>query len=83
MSFREQLRGKRGNRTFGLARISVVVCGARVGDGAQAVSGHVVLADECVAPSHPSPLVIRDVLVQECQSVRDQGRAVSNSGAQT
>lgn len=66
-----------------LARISVVVCGARVGDGAQAVSGHVVLTDQCVVPNHPSPLVIRDVLVQECQSVRDQGRAVPNSGAQT
>ena len=52
-----------------LARISVVVCGARGGDGAQAVSGHLVLTDEGVAPNRPPPLVIRDVLVQECESV--------------
>ena len=26
------------------------------------------------APNRPPPLVIRDVLVQECQSVRDQDR---------
>jgi tRNA(adenine34) deaminase len=56
-----------------LARISVVVCGARGGDDGQAVSGHVVLTDECVAPSRPPPLVIRDVLVHECERVRDQG----------
>ena len=58
-----------------LARISVVVCGARADDGGQAVSGHIVLTDERVAPNRPSPLVIRDVLVQECQSVRDQARS--------
>jgi tRNA(adenine34) deaminase len=57
-----------------LARISVVVCGARGDDGGQAVSGHIVLIDERVAPNRPPPLVIRDVLVQECESVRDQGR---------
>lgn len=55
-----------------LARISVVVCGARGDDGEHAVSGHIVLTDERVAPNRPPPLVIRDVLVQECQSVRDQ-----------
>jgi len=57
-----------------LARISVVVCGARGNDGGHAVSGHIVLTDERVAPNRPPPLVIRDVLVQECESVRDQGR---------
>ena len=56
-----------------LARISVVVCGARGRDGEPA-SGHIVLTDERVAPSRPPPLVIRDVLVQECESVRDHGR---------
>src|SRR4029453_19658210 len=60
-----------------LARISVVVCGARGGDGEQAVSGHIVLTDERVAPNRPPPLVIRDVLVQECDSVRDKGRLCS------
>jgi len=57
-----------------LARISVVVCGARGGDGRQAVSGHIVLTDERVAPNRPPPVVIRDVLVQECEHVRDQRR---------
>ena len=55
-----------------LARISVVVCGARGGDGGHALSGHIVLTDEGAAPNFPAPLVIRDVLVQECQSVRDE-----------
>ena len=55
-----------------LARISVVVCGARGGEGGHAVSGHIVLTNERLAPNHPSPLVIRDVLAQECDSVRDQ-----------
>src|SRR5262245_64693285 len=56
-----------------LARISVVVCGARGGDGGQPVSGHLVLTDERVAPNRPPPLVVRDVLAQECESVRDHG----------
>ena len=55
-----------------LARISVIVCGARGSDEEQAVTAHIVLTDERVAPNHPPPLVIRDVLVQECQSLRDQ-----------
>ena len=57
-----------------LARISVVVCGARGSDGGQAVSGHIVLTDGRVAPNHPPPVVIRDVLAQECENARDQGR---------
>ena len=57
-----------------LARISVIVCGARGGDEGQAISGHGVLTDERVAPNRPPPVVIRDVLVEECQRVRDQGR---------
>jgi tRNA(adenine34) deaminase len=57
-----------------LARISVVVSGAREGNAERAVSGHIVLVDESVMPNHPLPLVIRDVLAPECESVRDQGR---------
>jgi tRNA(adenine34) deaminase len=57
-----------------LARISVVVCGAREGDGRRGVSGHIVLTDERVAPNRRPPLVIRDVLVRECESARDQAR---------
>ena len=55
-----------------LARISVVVCGARGGDEGQAASGHIVLTDARVGPTRPPPLVIRDVLVQECQNVRER-----------
>jgi tRNA(adenine34) deaminase len=54
-----------------LARISVVVCGAR-GDGEHAVNGHLVLTDARVAPNRPPPLLIRDVLAQECQSARNR-----------
>lgn len=57
-----------------LARISVVVCGARGNDGGHAVNGHIVLTDEGAAPNRASPLVIRDVLADECESVRNQGR---------
>ena len=53
-----------------LARISVVVCGARGGDEEHAVNGHLVLTDQRVPPNRPPPLVIRDVLVQECESLR-------------
>ena len=56
-----------------LARISVVVCGARGGDGGHAVSGYVVLTDERVAPNRRPPSVIRDVLVRDCESVRNEG----------
>ena len=52
-----------------LARISVVVTGAPGSDGDRAVSGHFVLTDERVAPNHPPPLAIRDVLATECQNV--------------
>ena len=58
-----------------LSRLSVVVSGARGGDEGQPVNGHVVLTDERAAPNHPPPLVIRDVLVEECERVRDQSRA--------
>ena len=55
-----------------LARISVVVCGARGGDAAQAISGHIVLTDARVAPNRPSPVVVRDVLVRECRNVGER-----------
>ena len=55
-----------------LARISVVVCGARGDDEGRPVSGYMVLTDERVAPNRPPPLVIRDVLAQECKSMKNQ-----------
>ena len=63
-----------------LARISVVVSGARGGDGEQSINGHMVLTDERAAPNRPAPLVIRDVLGQECQSVRDRAAADRTQG---
>lgn len=54
-----------------LARVSVVVSGARSGDKEQAINGHIVLTDEAVAPNRPPPLVVRDVLARECQNVKD------------
>ena len=57
-----------------LARISVVVCGARGGDEGHSVSGYIILTDERVAPNRPPTIVIRDVLVQECERVRNQSR---------
>jgi tRNA(adenine34) deaminase len=53
-----------------LARISVVVCGARSGDGERAVNGYLVLTDVRIAPHHAGPLVIRDVLAEACEQVR-------------
>ena len=50
-----------------LARISVVVSGARGADDDHAISGHTVLSDPRVAPQRPPPLVIRDVLADECR----------------
>jgi tRNA(adenine34) deaminase len=57
-----------------LARISIVVCGARGSDGAHAVSGHLVLTDERVAPNRPPPVVSRDILGRECRDARDRLR---------
>jgi tRNA(adenine34) deaminase len=53
-----------------LARISVVVSGARGEDEDSAISGHRVLTDARLAPHHPPPSVIRDVLAEECQRVK-------------
>jgi tRNA(adenine34) deaminase len=46
-----------------LARISLVVSGARSGDANAPVSGFVVLTDPEILPNHPPPRVFRDVLV--------------------
>ena len=54
-----------------LARISVVVSGACGGDAGQALSGHVVLTDERLAPNRRPPTVIRDVLAGECRVAHD------------
>ena len=51
-----------------LARIAVVVSGARSGEANAPVSGFTVLVDAQVLPNHPRPLVVRDVLAEECRS---------------
>ncbi len=58
-----------------LARVGVVVCGARGGDEGHAVSGHIVLTADGMAPNHPPPIVIRDVLAEECRRVKDDRRS--------
>lgn len=57
-----------------LARISLVVCGARGSDEERVVNGRLVLTDAGIVPNRPPPVVLRDVLVQECERVRDQQR---------
>jgi hypothetical protein len=48
-----------------LARVSVVVSGTRPADTSTGINGHTVLSDASMLPSHPVPLVIRDVLEPE------------------
>ena len=59
-----------------LARISVVVSGARSGDSNSAISGCAILTDGTLLPNHPPPTVIRDVLAAECEALlKDRGLA--------
>jgi tRNA(Arg) A34 adenosine deaminase TadA len=53
-----------------LARIAMVVSGAAGGDGEQALSGRMVLADPAILPGRAEPLVVRDVLGAECRAVQ-------------
>jgi tRNA(adenine34) deaminase len=55
-----------------LARISLVVSGARSGDAAAPISGFVVLTDPTILPNYPPPKVARDVLIEECQAILDR-----------
>lgn len=55
-----------------LARVSVVVSGARPPDAVSTMSGHTVLTEASILPSHPLPLLIRDVLAPECRAVFDE-----------
>jgi tRNA(adenine34) deaminase len=52
-----------------LARVSVVVSGARPVAASSSVTGYTILADDSILPSHPPPLLIRDVLEAECRAV--------------
>lgn len=57
-----------------LARISLVVSGARGGDEGHPINGIGVLTDASVLPSRPVPVVIRDVLAAECRAVLEEAR---------
>jgi tRNA(Arg) A34 adenosine deaminase TadA len=52
-----------------LARVSVVVSGARASDASSSLNAYTVLSDASILPSHPAPLSIRDVLELECRAV--------------
>ncbi len=58
-----------------LARISVVVSGARPGDANAVISGFAVLTDATLLPNHPPPVVLRDVLAAECQAILEDRRS--------
>jgi hypothetical protein len=44
-----------------LARLSLVVSGARSGDAEAPINGFRVLTDPAILPNHPPPKVVRDV----------------------
>jgi tRNA(adenine34) deaminase len=52
-----------------LARISLVVSGAHSGDDSAPVSGFLVLTDPKILPNHLPPIIVRDVLAEECRAV--------------
>jgi len=52
-----------------LARVSVVVSGARSSDVSSRINGHMVLSDVSILPNHPVPVLTRDVLEPECRAV--------------
>lgn len=55
-----------------LARVRVVVTGARSSDAERPVNGWTVLSSAEAVPDRPVPLVIRDVMARECLSVRQE-----------
>ena len=57
-----------------LARVGLVVSGARSGDSNAAISGFAVLTDTTLLPNHPPPIVIRDVLAAECHAILEDRR---------
>ncbi len=52
-----------------LARVGVVVSGARSPDAGSAWSGWHVLTTQAFLPARPCPRVVRDVLAEECLAV--------------
>ena len=52
-----------------LARVSMVVTGARPGGAETGLNGCALLADPSVLPNRPAPLLVRDILACECLAV--------------
>jgi tRNA(Arg) A34 adenosine deaminase TadA len=65
-----------------LARISVVVSGARSGESNAAMSGFAVLTDATLLPKHPPPAVVRDVLAAECSAILKDWRSTDRPGGE-
>jgi tRNA(adenine34) deaminase len=65
-----------------LARISVVVSGARSGESNAAMSGFAVLTDATLLPKHPPPAVVRDVLAAECSAILEDWRSTDRPGGE-
>jgi tRNA(adenine34) deaminase len=55
-----------------LARVAIVVSGARSSDARLPISGHAVLTGEGILPGRRPPEIVRDVLAAECSAVRAQ-----------
>jgi tRNA(Arg) A34 adenosine deaminase TadA len=52
-----------------LARISTVVSGTAPLTEPAAVEGWMILADPRILPARPLPVVVRDVLAEECRAL--------------
>lgn len=55
-----------------LARVSVVVSGVRSGPVDHTIDGYAILTDASILPGRPPPVVLRDVLAEECQAALDE-----------
>jgi tRNA(adenine34) deaminase len=58
-----------------LARVGLVVAGARSQDESTAVNGVVLLTDAAILPDRPAAVLVRDVLAAECLALLGRPRA--------
>jgi len=58
-----------------LARVSIVVTGARSSDAERALNGWLVLTSADILPDRPPPALVRDVLSRECHAVLTEPEA--------
>jgi tRNA(adenine34) deaminase len=57
-----------------LARISLVVTGTASSDADRTLNGHTVLTNPVALPGRPVPVVIPDVLREECRAISGERR---------